>query len=116
VQDVLFSDAVERAVVVEAKVARVYNVVGLCLCGEVVKRLQIACRVSVSHGAGLSFLAGPYLSHRQCRELSHCPAVSRALGWAGAARRRAQDLRELRRWACSFLDTGAAGWELAGQG
>lgn len=45
--DVLVGDAVERAVVVEAKVAGVDDVVGAGVGGELVQRLQVSCSVSV---------------------------------------------------------------------
>lgn len=45
--DVLVGDAVERAVVVEAKVAGVDDVVGAGVGGELVQRLQVSCSASV---------------------------------------------------------------------
>lgn len=45
--DILFCDAVERGIIVEAKVTGVDDVVGFCLTGEVVQGPEVAFIVAM---------------------------------------------------------------------
>jgi hypothetical protein len=109
---VLVCDAVEGAVVIEAKVARVDDVVCPSICSELVERLQVSC-LPLAGRSRCNIRRVSHLARQQCRALVRCLAESRGLGWGAAGQRRGQALMDRLHWGDSCPGMGAVDWELA---